>query len=159
MRKRFLVITVAVIGILAVVSAFAVNQFLINQHMYPQDAIHEDSNLAIKGIVISIEQNHESQGMLITSYHTFRLCIQLNITKVMWIADDHTEYLHVSTENNTVMGWDTLYVGYDNLDNPLLVIGQAVECKGYYEPRTDSPYSFKLTVSPSISESYLKQQT
>ena len=124
--------------ILVVVSAFAVDQFLINQHMYPQDAIHEDSNLTVKGIVTSIEQNHKSQGMLITSYHTFRFYTQLKITEVIWVADDHAEYMHASTENNTVMGWDTIYVGYDNLDNPQLVIGQAVECKGYYESRTDS---------------------
>ena len=121
--------------------------------------IHEDSNLTIKGVVTSIEENHKSEGYVAGSYHTFRFYIQLNITEVIWVADDHAEYIHISTDNNTVMGWDTIYVGYDNLDNPQLVIGQAVECKGYYEPRTDSEWSFKISVSPSISESYLEQET
>jgi hypothetical protein len=115
--------------------------------MYPQDAIHESSNLAVRGLVTSIEENHKSSGMVIGSYHMFRFYIQLNITQVVWIKEN-SSFSHVG---------DTISIGYDNLDNPQLSIGQAVECKGYYEPRTDSPYSFKITVSPSISESYLKQ--
>lgn len=164
MRKRFLVITIAIIAVLAVVSAFVVNQELIrmnqeeiNTHMYPQSSFVESSNLIVRGVVASIEENHKSEGMVIGSYHIFRFYIKLNITKIVWVSEDYAEYIHTSTENNTVMGWDIIYVGYDNLDNPQLVLGQAVECKGYYESRTDFEWSFIITVSPSINESYLKQ--
>lgn len=161
MRKQFLIVTIALMAVL--VAVFAVSIHLLNQaennsHMYPQSSFNETANLSVKGVVTSIEENHKSEAYIAGSYHTFRLYIQLNITEVKWVADDYAKYIHISTENNTLMGWDTIYVGYDNLDNPQLVIGQAVECKGYYEPRTDSPYSFKITVSPSISESYLKLQ-
>jgi len=162
MRKRFLIVTIAIIAVLATVSAVSIhlmNQAENSSHMYPQSSFNESSNLSVKGVVTSIEENHKSEGYIVGSYHTFRFYIQLNITEVIWVADDHAEYIQVSTENNTVMGWDTIYVGYDNLDNPQLVVGQAVECKGYYEPRTDFEWSFRITVSPSISESYLKPQT
>jgi hypothetical protein len=162
MRKRFLIIAVALIAVLAAVLAVSIhlmNQAENSSHMYPQSSFNESSNLSVKGVVTSIEENHKSEGYMVGSYHTFRLYIRLNITEVMWVAYDHAEYIHISTENNTVMGWDTICIGYDNLDNPQLVLGQAVECKGYYEPRTDFEWSFIITVSPSISESYLKQQT
>jgi hypothetical protein len=157
LRKRYLLITVAVIAVLAVVLAFVVNQWLVSQHMYPQDAINESSNLAVRGIVTSIEQNHMTAGMEISSYHIFRLYIQLNITEVVWINKDSPDVS--STDNNTVLGSNRISVGYDNLDNPQLIIGQEIECKGFYFGATDSTYSFKITVSPSISESYLKLQT
>lgn len=138
----------------AVIIAFIVNQEL-NSHFYPQSNFVENSNLVVKGVVNSIEKNHKSQGMVVGSYHMFRFYIQLKITKVVWVGDDYAEYIHVSSENNTVMGWDTIPIGYDSLDNPQLAVGQAVECKGYYEPTTDSEWSFVLTVSPSINGSYL----
>ena len=129
---------------------------VINQHMYPQDALHETSNLCVRGIVTSIEQNHKSQGMIIISYHIFRFYIHLNITEIVWVEEDYAGLISPD-DNNTVMGWNSIGVGYDNLDDPQLVIGQAVECKGHYMPATDSPWSFMLTVAPSINGSYLEQ--
>ncbi len=126
--------------------------------MYPQSSLVESSNLIVRGTVASIEENHKSQGMMIGSYHIFRYFIALNITKIVWVSEDHAEDIRTTSENNTVMGFDVIAVGYDNyIVNPQQVLGQAVECKGYYEPRTDSEWSFIITVSPSISESYLKQ--
>jgi hypothetical protein len=49
-------------------------------------------------------------------------------------------------------------IGYDNLDSIQFAVGQTVECKGYYVAHTDTPYSYIITVSPSISESYLEKQ-
>ena len=48
MKKRFLIITVAVIAVLAIITILVVNQGAIDGHMYPQDAINEDSNLLIQ---------------------------------------------------------------------------------------------------------------
>ena len=155
MRKRFLVITVAVIAVSAVVLALVINQELISKHMYPYDAIHEDSNLSVRGIATSIEENHKSQGMTIDSYHIFRLYIQLNITEIVWTKHDLAGMIF-STDNDTINGWDIIGIGYDYPDNPQLFIGQTIECKGYYLSVTDTPYSFKITVAPSINGSYLK---
>ena len=155
MRKRFLLITVAAIAVSILFLAFVINQELFSNHMYPQDALHETSNLSIKGIVTSIEQNHKTQGMVIDSYHIFRFYFQLNITEIVWVSEDY-HYLVSSTDNNTVFGNHIISAGYDNLDNPQLIIGQEIECKGFIFGATDSPYSFVLTVAPSVSESYLK---
>ena len=147
-RKGFLLITIAIIAVLAVGLGLVINQELISQHMYPRDTIHENSNLCIRGVVTSIEENHKSQGLAINSYHIFRFYIQLNITEIVWISEDSA----------AIKDRNSIGIGYDNLDNPQLSIGQIVECKGYYRPVTDSPYSFKITVAPSISESYLESQ-
>jgi hypothetical protein len=147
-----MLITVAAIAVIAVVLAYAVNQWSVSQHMYPQDAIHESSNIAVRGVVTSVEENHKSFGMAVGSYHIFRFYIQLNITQVVWI-DENSPDVSVSVVN---VG-DTIGVGYDNLENPQFILGQNVKCKGYYFGATDSIYSFIITVSPSISESYLEQ--
>ena len=149
-RKRYLLVTVAAIAVLAAVLAFVVNQELVSQHMYPQDAIHESSNITARGVVISIEENHKSSGMAVGSYHIFRFYIQLNISQVVWVKENSSVSVNVA---------DPISIGYDNLDNPKLSLGQNVECEGYYLSATDSPYSFKITVNPSVSESYLKAQT
>lgn len=151
MRKRFLIIAIAVIAVFTIVLAFVINQELVRQHMYPQDAIHDSSNLSVRGVVTSIEENHVSQGMVIDSYHIFRFYIGLNITEMVWLKDDFADW-----DNSTVNGWNTVGIGYDNLDSPQIFVGQTIECKGYYASYTDTPYSFIITVSPSISESYLK---
>jgi len=156
MKKRFLIITVVVIAILAVVSAFAVNQFSFNQHMYPQDAIHEDSNLTVRGIVTSIEENYKAWGW---DYHIYRFYIQLNITEIVWIKEDLAGSITYSTEDNTISDRNVIGIGYDNLDNPQLVAGQTVECKGHYISVTDLPGSFKLNVAPSINGSFVKAET
>ena len=157
MKKRFLIITIAMIAVavLAVVFAFVINQELINRHMYPQDALHEESNLSIRGIVTSIEQNYVSRGMVYTNYHIFRYFIRLNITEVVWTSED---YLNSSIVGDTIFWDNSTSVGYDYLDSPQLALGQEIECKGFYLGVTDTSYSFILTVAPSVSESYLKTQ-
>jgi hypothetical protein len=152
MRKRILVITVVAIASLALVLAFVANQALVNSHMYPQDALHENANLSVMGIVTSVEQNHKTQGMLINSYHMFRLFIRLNITEVRWTSED---YLNSSVGGEQIFGSNSISVGYDGLKNLQLAIGQEIECKGFYFGATDSPYSFILTVAPTVSDSHL----
>jgi len=154
-RKGFLLITIAIIAVLAVGLGLVINQELISQHMYPRDTIHENSNLCIRGVVTSIEENHKSQGLAISSYHIFRFYIQLNITEIVWIKDDLADWIVFSTYNNTINDRNSIGIGYDNLDDLQLFIGQLVECKGYYLPVTDTPNSFIITVAPSISQSYL----
>lgn len=145
-RKWYLAIAVAVIAVSAVVLASVFNQELIGEHMYPQDTIHEDSNLYVRGVVTSIEENYKSYGLGPDCYHIFRFYIRLNITEIVWISEDSA-----AIKDRNAIG-----IGYDNLDDPQLFIGQIAECKGYYLLVTDSPYSFKITVAPSISESYLE---
>ncbi len=153
MRKNFLIITIAIIAVLTIVLASAINQELVSKHMYPQDAIHEDSNLTVRGIVTSIEENYKAYGW---DYHIYRFYIRLNITEIVWIKEDLASWIEYSTENNTINDGNSIGVGYDNLDNPNLFIGQTVECKGHYISVTDLPGSFKINVAPSINESYLQ---
>ncbi|MCW4044795.1 MAG: hypothetical protein NWE94_04685 [Candidatus Bathyarchaeota archaeon] len=155
MRKRFLIATIAIIAVLTIAVAFLVNQELISKHMYPQDALHEDSNLTVRGIVTSIEENYKAWGW---EYHIYRFYIQLNITEIVWIREDLSDWIEYSADKNTIKGWNSIGVGYDNLDNPQLIIGQIVECKGHYIPVTDLPGSFKITIAPSVNDSYLKSQ-
>jgi len=155
-RRWYLVTAVAVIAVSAVVLALVINQELIGEHMYPQDAIHENSNVSVRGIVTSIEQNYKSYGFGIDCYHIFRFYIRLNITEIVWISEDFADSSLFSTESDTIHGSNIIVIGYDNLDDPQLSIGQIVECKGYYLPLTDSPYSFMITVAPSISDSYFE---
>ena len=167
MRKRFLLITISIIAVLTKVLAFVINQELVSKHMYPQDAIHEDSNLAVRGIVTSIEENYEAQGLAITSYHIYRLRVIINVSEIVWFGGDMEYYFsenfsdsnRFSIENKTLNGFNVVGIGYDNPDELNLQIGQTIECKGYYIAVTDMPGSFLITVSPSINGSYLKPLT
>jgi hypothetical protein len=154
MRKRFLIIAVAIIAVLTIVVAFAANQELISMHKYPRQAIHKDSNLSIKGIVLSIEDNYRAYGW---DYHIFRLYIQLNITEIAWMKDELTGWVEYSFENTTINDSHIIGIGYDNPDDLQLIRGEPVECKGYYETISDYPWTHILTVAPSINGSYLKQ--
>lgn len=77
----------------------------------------------------------------------------------MWADNALADSILIAINNNTVNGWSIIGISYDNIDNSQLAVGQTVECKGYYVPHTDTPYSYIITVSHSISESYLKTQT
>lgn len=55
MRKQSLIIIVAIVAGLVVAGAFFLNQELIVKHIYPQDALHRDANLAVRSIVASVE--------------------------------------------------------------------------------------------------------
>ena len=126
----------------------------INGHMYPHDAISQDSNLALKGIVTSIEENYKAEGFAVNSYHIYRFLIRINITEITW-TEEYLQDGGVSVDNGTLNGWNITSIGYDNLDTPNLQIGQLIECKGYYVPVKDTPSAFKITVSPSINGSFL----
>jgi hypothetical protein len=152
-RNGFLVIAITMATIL--VLAYAINQELVSEHMYPRDALHENSNLWIRGTVTSIEENHKSQGLAINSYHIFRFYIQLNITEIVWIKNDLADLIVFSNENNSINNRSSIGIGYDDAKDLQLLIGQTVECKGYYLPVTDTPYSFIITITPSINESYM----
>lgn len=156
-RKWYLAIAVAAIAA-SIALALVINQQLINKHMYPQDTLQEDSNLSVRGVITSIEENHRSQGMSINNYHIFRFYIKLNITEIVWITEDLAYSVDFSTGDNTIYDRNSICIGYDNSDTPQLSIGQTVECRGYYRPATDTPYSFIITVAPTISESYLEPQ-
>ncbi len=151
-KHKRLIIAVIVLAVITLVMF----EVFIGSHMYPQNTIHESSNLSVRGIVTSIEQNHKDDGMVLGSYHIFRFYIHVNITEIVWSEDWLAEWNAISYSNHTVGGWNSIFVGYDNLDDPHLAVGQPIECKGYYVPVTDSPYSFKVTVAPSVNGSYLK---
>jgi len=154
-RKWFILITAVVLAVVLSLVAF---QLLVDSHMYPQDAIQDTSNLSVSGEIISIEDNYRVDGFWDGSYHIFRSYIRLNITDIEWVDNNLADWVVISYENNTVNGWNTIGIGYDNSDNPQFAVGQAIECKGYYVPHTDTPYSYIITISPNINESYLKTQ-
>jgi hypothetical protein len=146
-HRWYLVLAVAVV-VSAVILAAVVNYELVTEHMYPQDAIYENSNVTVRGIVTSVEQNYKSQGYM--DYHIFRSFIVLNITEVVWVGEYGAGSVF-SDGRRTVVG-----VGYDNLDDPQFSVGQVVECRGFYLPLLDSPYSSMITVAPSVSGSYIE---
>jgi hypothetical protein len=162
-RKR-LIISVIVI-VLAVSLSLVGLELLVYSHMYPQESFNGKANLAVKGVVTSIKDNYKVEGMVMGSYHIFQSLIRLNVTEILWVdnylADTKIPFdsgtLGVTYGFNSSSVYDMRFVsiGYDNLDNPNLSVGQTIECRGDYDPRTDSPYSFKINVSPSINGSYL----
>ncbi len=152
-RRWYLVIAVAVIVVSAVVLARVINQESTSEHMYPQDAIYENSNVTVRGIVASIEQNYESSGLGFDCYHIFRSYIRLNVTEVVWVGGDVAGSSLFSAGSRNIVG-----IGYDNLDNLQFSVGQVVECRGFYLPLLDSPYSSMITVAPSVSGSYVELQ-
>ncbi|MCW4046100.1 MAG: hypothetical protein NWE99_00845 [Candidatus Bathyarchaeota archaeon] len=152
--KRKWLLAIVAVALSVVALTLIAYQVLILSHMYPQDALHADSNLSLKGVVTSIEVNRRVDGM--NGYHIFRFYYRVNITQIVWVKDSLSGWVTVSYENCTLNGWNSIGVGYDCPDKPELAIGQTIECKGYYGPVTDSPYSFQLTIAPTINGSYLK---
>lgn len=150
-RRWYLVIVVAVIVVAVVVLARAVDQELVGEHMYPQDTIYENSNVTVRGIVTSIEQNYESSGLGFDCYHIFRSYIRLNVTEVVWVGEDLAWSFPFSAGSSSIVG-----IGYDNLDDPQFSVGQVVECRGFYLHLLDSPYSSMITVAPSVSGSHIE---
>ncbi len=152
-RIWYLTFTVAVVVALMVILARVVDYELVAEHVYPEDAIYENSNVTLRGIVTSVEQNHKSYGFGIDLYHIFRFYIQLNVTEVVWVDEDLAGSFLISTGSGNIVG-----IGYDSLSDPQFSVGQVVECRGFYLASTDSPYSFIITVAPSVSGSYVELQ-
>jgi hypothetical protein len=170
MAKRYLAkrkwlfagVAIVLIGVLLAVIAFEVS---VSSHMYPQDSYNGKSNLEVKGVITSIQDNYRVEGMVMGSYHIFQSLIRINVTEILWVDnylvdtkipyDSGTPGITYGFNSSSVYDMRFVGIGYDNLDKPHLLVGQTIECRGYYDPRTDSPYSFKITVSPSINGSYL----
>lgn len=150
-RRWYLVIAVAVIVLAVVVLARAVDQELVGEHTYPQDTVYENSNVTVRGIVTSIEENHKSYGFGIDCYHISRFYISLNITEVVWVGENLADSSRFSAGGSRRIG-----VGYDYLDDPEFSVGQVVECQGFYLGVLDSPLSNMITVAPSVSGSYIE---
>ena len=151
-RRQRLWLAIA-LTVLSIVLTAAAYEFTVASHMYPQDAPHEDSNLAVKGVVTSIETNYRRDGLGPSCYHIFRYFIRLNITEVVWTEGYLPDWVAVAAGNATVDGRNTVCVGYDSLDAFQLEVGHTVECKGNYAPYADSPYSYIITVASTITES------
>ena len=92
------------------------------------------------------------------SYHIFRYYMQVNISEVIWVGDDLAHWINGTYPDAPLSVGHIVEVGYDYPDKPQIVVGQIVECKGFYLAVTDSPQSLILTIAPAISESYLKLQ-
>lgn len=147
-RKWYLVVAVVVTVLVAILAA-VVNYELVTEHMYPQDAIYEDSNVTLRGVVTSVERNYRSLGL--ADYHIFRFLIGLNVTEVVWVGEHGAGALSDASGH-------FVRIGYDNLDDPQFSVGQIVECRGFYDPLLDSPYSSMITVAPSVDGSYIEPQ-
>jgi hypothetical protein len=149
-RMWYLVLAVAMVVVFVVVLVRVVDYELVGEHMYPEDAIYENSNVTVRGIVTSVERNYRSQGYM--DYHIFRFFIVLNITEVVWVGGYGAKSVF-SDGSRTVVG-----IGYDYLDDPQFSVGQVVECRGFYLPILESPYSYMMTVAPSVNGSYVELQ-
>jgi hypothetical protein len=148
-KRRLLLVLAAVVAIFVIL--LGAYQLTLNGHRYPQDALNVDSNLTVKGVVLSVEEGKISQGLGPNSYHIYHQYIILNITEIVWAEADGLSNAALNNSRSNIIP-----VGNENSDAPGLQVGQTVECKGYYLTVTDSPFSFKLNVAPSINGSYLK---
>jgi hypothetical protein len=110
--KWLLLITVIVLVIILPLAGF---QLLVSSNMFPQDAIHDSSNLSVKGVVTSIEDNYKIKGFVMGSYHIFQSYILINMTGIEWVKDNLADWINITYENNTLNGWNTICIGYDNL--------------------------------------------
>jgi hypothetical protein len=148
-RKRFLLIAVLILAVVLPLAAFQVLE-----RRYPQVAIRpDDSNLSIRGVINSIEENHKAEGM--GAYHIFRYYLRVNISEIVWAENDLANWINGT---NLLSVGNIVEIGYDYLDKPQIAVGQMIECKGFYEAITDTPQSLRITIAPVISESYLKPQ-
>jgi len=103
-----------------------------------------NSTLIVRGIVSSVVLNHTGFGYV--SYHTFPALITLNLTEAVWINDGVWDEKHRAV----------ITVGYDFPEVPNLTVGGSYEVSGFWLSITDSAYSYKLVVAPSIKDSYIK---
>jgi len=163
-RKQRLIITVVLVVVVFGV-ALTWRQESLAAHKYPRQAVYEDSNLLVRGVVLSIEKNYVCYGLGFqgwfgySSYHSFRYYILLNITEVVWSSADLSE-ISGSLWSNTFREGGIIGIGYDSEYDLLEVdVGQTVECKDYYFPITDTPCSHIITVMPTVTDSFLKPRT
>ena len=155
-KKLSLFVSIAVLFTLVIVLvAFQVPRYL--EWTHPQvDIRPDDSNLLIKGVINSVEENHKAEGMGV--YHIFPYYIRVNISEVVWVENDLSKWISTSGIELLNVG-KIVEIGYDCQDNPQLAIGQMIESKGFYQKVTDNPQSLIITIAPNISGSYFKQQT
>jgi hypothetical protein len=83
--KRRALVAVLVLGVALTLAGFGILIFL--NGLYPQVEITpEDSNLTIRGVVVSVEENHRSEGW--SAYHVYRYYLRVNISEVFWVDGD-----------------------------------------------------------------------
>lgn len=145
-KRGWYLVAATIVVMSVVILAAVVNYELVAEHMYPQDAIYENSNVALRGVVTSVERNYKSLGLV--DYHIFRFLIGLNVTEVVWVGEFAGAFSDAS-------GY-VVSIGYDILDGPQFSVGQVVECRGFYLTILESPYSRMITVAPSVSGSYIE---
>ncbi|MBE3115818.1 hypothetical protein IMZ68_01305 [Candidatus Bathyarchaeota archaeon] len=68
------------------------------------------------------------------------------------------DWINGTNSNSPLSFGNIVEIGYDYLDKPQIVVGQMIECKGFYKAVTDTPQSLRITIAPNISESYLNPQ-
>jgi hypothetical protein len=121
---------------------------------YPEvDIEPDDSNLAIRGLVLSVEENHRSEGW--AAYHVYRYYFSVNVSEVLWADSDMADYINGTYGESPLSVGHIVYVGYD-ADQASFAAGQTIECKGFYLAVTEHPQSSKLTIAPAITGSYLR---
>jgi hypothetical protein len=100
-------------------------------------------NLILRGVITEVRLNYEvNDGYF---YHIFPAYIVMNVTDFVWGS------------GSTSAPEKTAVVYYEKTDVPKLAVGQRVEVCGYFNPwMEDSFYNDKLSVTPSISGSYVK---
>ena len=100
-------------------------------------------NLILRGMITEVRLNYEVNNDYF--YHIFPAYIVINDTEFVWGSG------YTSAPAATVV------VYHEKTDVPSLTVGQRVEVCGYFNPpREDSFYEGKLSVTPSISGSYVK---
>jgi hypothetical protein len=82
MKRQFWIIITMLVG-LVVAGAFFLNHELVVKYMYPHDALYRDANLAVRGMVSSVERNYVTRGLVASNYHIYRVFIRLNMTEVL----------------------------------------------------------------------------
>ena len=155
-KKRLLLVSVVVLlAVVITLAAFQVPRFM--EGVYPQvDIRSDDSNLSIREVVNSIEENHRSEGW--AAYHIFRYYIQVNISETIWAGDNLAHWINGTFPDSPLSVGHIVEVGDDYPNKPQITVGQMIECKGFYLAVTESPQSSRLTIAPAISGSYLKPQ-
>lgn len=105
-------------------------------------------NLTLRGVITEVRLNYEvNDGYY---YHIFPAYIVMNITEFVWSNEIWPTSDYWQQQGSVVIYFEKTVV-------PNLAVGQGVEVCGYYNTwREDSFYNDKLSVTPSISESYVK---
>ena len=159
--RWFLPAVVATVLILTLaIGVFAYLDLSADRMVLVPDLTSDHSNIAARGIVTEIYPNFTSYGLggpHTKPYHVFPEVIVVNLTQVLWAADDINGSLaYWKSPHSLGVQFRDIALAYDTSDVPDLTIGQTVEFSGFYLGVTDMANSFFVTISPNITDSYLK---